>query len=619
MYNKLNIIKEKLAVDLLNKFGPAIKDDVFSLIESLAGKDSYVDNNLIINLQNILPLSMKDAQFFINLARELSCASAFAPVLLLEKIPTLHFYGVHHGVCQLLTNIKNYGARAVALFLGSDLLKTEDLIDVLEQADISYYEMLLSIVNRRHDELEIACSFVMRNAAKIEKAIARNDINAYLDICLNLKNTYGARLVEQYIQNTHEFSRYIPLEKHLSAINDWAEQSVHAAEFIIKYPQLGLPQLVDFKNDATNNKLFKIEILKKENYLDALQNAFLFNDGDFSTLLLAWPTASAQLKKNVLFQLEKDSYKNYILTCPEIENERNKVSEVTNSNWLKSWMFCGEIVDLLFIRKCIGRLLQVKDKFSLEAKSIVKKHAELFNRSQPEYSSERILGMIDVLLTYCKDPIIKNELCLMAEFIVGQQDGFKNLLSQTTLVIKTWERDPWVDYGKSDELYSCTSFGDYNAANAPGFLADLNINHLDIWSAGSLIGRIHLCLIKDLADNTLLLLDCVDGSERMITSKKKFEFIMSAILAYAHWLGIKQVKINYDVDYNMTPKKFIAHIAKSRLLTEKLDFFYRFLDVSTTRKLLPFPCQTFLESFVKNNGAFIRGPIIHLDQLRNYD
>ncbi|MFA6303339.1 MAG: hypothetical protein WC627_09445, partial [Legionella sp.] len=125
-------------------------------------------------------------------------------------------------------------------------------------------------------------------------------------------------------------------------------------------------------------------------------------------------------------------------------------------------------------------------------------------------------------------------------------------------------------------------------------------------------GRIHLCLIKDAQNKELLLLDWVDGTERIIAGKKKSDLILEAIISYARWLGVAQIKANYDVDYNTTPKKFIAYLEQRLKQVNRLDFVTRFLNVSTTRQLIPYPCHTFLESFIKSNGAFVRGALIRL-------
>ena len=606
-----------MELHLLSKFGEQLTKEIFLLIKSLSGKDAYINNYLLLSLQNILPLDIQEAAYFSKLAHELASASVFAPVLLLEKIPTLSFYGLTKEVGDFLSNIKDYGARAVALFLGSDQLKTEDILDVLEQSTLSFYRALLEAVNTRHQEFGVCCALIMRSSAKIEKAIGIQEIDTYLDICSNLIQNYGTKMTEQYIRNAHDFIPLVPLNNHLSTIDGLAKKSLVYAEFALTYPNIILgaasnseAKVIDIQKASPEDiRGIKLTILKTEDYLTFLDNSFLYLDKDLLSLMMHWPNLSAPIKANILFQLEKENYKHYIATNIDIESERNLVNQETNSNWLSSWTYCGEIVDLTFIRKKMGIFLQDQQKFSLPAKSIVKKHDTIFDRSNTEYSCDRVSSMIDILLTYCIDATTKTELSAMAEFVLGNRNPLKDILSKSTLVIQAWERDPWVDYGRSDELFSCTSLGDYNAGNAPGFLADLNLNNLDIWSNGARVGRIHLCLIKGDANNTILLLDCVDGTERIIGSKKKFELIMAAVTEYARWLGIEKIKINYDIDYNNTPKKFISYVEHALKGQDQIDFVSRFLTVSTSKWLIPYPCQTFTESFVKNNGAFVRGSL----------
>ena len=147
--------------------------------------------------------------------------------------------------------------------------------------------------------------------------------------------------------------------------------------------------------------------------------------------------------------------------------------------------------------------------------------------------------------------------------------------------------------------------------NAPLFLADLNLSNLDIYSHGARIGRVKFCLVRDINHNALLLLDCLDGSERMLTSKSKFNDILMAIKQYAHWLGITLIKLNYDIDFNATPKQFIAHTMGLFKQSEQVDLMSRFFTDNVARHLIPYPSQTFLESFVQDSSAYVRGALIN--------
>ncbi len=622
MYNDQSAIKKEFEVNLLNKFGEQITNDVLLLIEKVSGKDVYINNNLWLNLQNLLTLQKHQASYFIKLALELSSASAVVPVLLLEKIPTLIFYDIAEEVGGFLSTIKDYGSRAAAYYIGCDQLKIDDLLHILEQSTISFYKTLLSAVNARHVEFGICSSYIMRYAAKIEPVVREQDIAAYLDVCSTLFKNYGVKITEKYISNAYKILSFLPLEKHWVLINDLSKKSLVSVEFFVTYPDLFFSSLAgsqgkifDFESSSAEDiKNFKVDLLKTEDYLTFLDNPFLFKDEDYLSLMMSWPILKPSVKSNILFQLQKDNYKNYIITHPELEEPRNKINQVTGSKWLDSWMFCGEIIDLSYIRNRMRLMLQDPKKFSIESKSIVKRHQTVFDRSNSVYSGERVLNMLSILLSYCIDEATVHELSAMADFISGHHNSLKNFLSKTTLVVKACERDPWIDYGRSDELFSCTSLGEYNAGNAPAFMADLNLNNLDIWSNGARVGRIHLCLIKDTENNPLLLLDCVDGSERIIESQKKFELVMAAVIEYARWLGLKQIKMNYEVDFNTTPKKFIGYVEQALKGQNKIDYVSRFLTITTANQLIPYPCQTYLESFLKSNGAFVRGALISIQK-----
>src|SRR3989338_7552686 len=117
MSNDQILLKNNLMTALLHAFGEELKDNVVELIQKLDGKDSCIDENLILKLQNIVPLSKNIASYMVNLAITLSSTSAISALLFLEKIPTLTFYDIVEEIGCFLLNIKNYGSRAVALFL----------------------------------------------------------------------------------------------------------------------------------------------------------------------------------------------------------------------------------------------------------------------------------------------------------------------------------------------------------------------------------------------------------------------------------------------------------------------------------------------------------------------
>lgn len=629
MYNDQTIIKKQLETNLSHQFGAKLKNDVLLLIDTISGIDTYIDENLLPKLQNLLALTPKQATDLTRITLELSSASAVAAILLLEKIPTLTFYNLSEEIGDFVLNIKDYGSRAVALYLGSEqtnTLRVEDLVDVLEQSTLPFYKALLNAVNSRHQEFGVCCAMIMRFAAKIEKVIQPTQINTYLDVCSAVIKLYGAKIAEQYIRHSHEFISFIALDSILRNLEAFSEKSLAYVEFAVTFPIIifsthakSAANPINFNQcNSDDLKAIKIEILKNEDYLTFLESPQLFADKDYTSLMMNWPNLTSTVKSNMLFQLTQANYKNYILTHGEIEDKRNHVNQVTNANWLKPWLYCNEVVDLLFIRTRMKNLLQEQRHFSLAVKSIVKNHQDVFDRSNTDYTPDRVLGMLNILHSYCKDEMAKEELSAMVEFLSGDTNALKNILSKTSLVIKTWDRDPWTDYGRSDEFFSCTSLGDYNSGNAPAFLSDINLNNLDIWSNGARVGRIRLCLIKDEANHPLLLLDCVDGTERAIASQKKFELIMSAVIAYTRYLNINSIKVNYDVDFNTTPKKFISHVEEAYQEHNRVEFVSRFLTESTTRQLIPYPCQTFLESFVKNTGAFVRGTLI-TDLKRNHN
>lgn len=57
--------------------------------------------------------------------------------------------------------------------------------------------------------------------------------------------------------------------------------------------------------------------------------------------------------------------------------------------------------------------------------------------------------MAAIVLFYCINQTISDELSLLIQFLSGNRFALRNFLSKSDLVIEAWERDPWVDYGRS--------------------------------------------------------------------------------------------------------------------------------------------------------------------------
>ncbi len=623
MYTDRAVIEEQLMIQFQAQFGDEFKNNVLLLLELLAKKDTYIDNNLRLSLQYLLTLNHQAADYFIKLSLELASASAMAPVLLLEKISTIIFYELMEPIGDFLLNIKDYGGRAIALYLGSDetnTLRVEDLTDVLEQTTVSFYNHLLNHVNAKHNELGVCCAMLMRFAAKIESVIRVDDISLLLNVCMSFIQRYGTKFTEQYIRHVHELVQWVPLTSHINTIEHLSKKSIVYAEFAVRYPTKIFEQpdtKIKDSSDAYevgNDCLVKIALLEKENYKFFFENyVSLFEDKEFSTLVLTWPTLIMPVKANILFQLKQTNYLRFISACNDINEALMKLNQVTQGRWLDPWMFCEEEINLHFIRKRINKLLQNQLLFSIPIKSIIYANKVIFDRNNQVYDVSRLSTMIDAILVYCNDAEGVEELESLRHWLNGNCKPLRAFLSYKNLVIQTWGRDPWSDYGRSDELFSCTGFGDYNSGNAPCFLADLNLSNLDIWANGNRIGRIRFCLTKNSADQTILLLDCVDGSERALISHKKAKAIIAAVFQYTKWLGVRYIKFNYDVDFNTTPKRFIDTIQTILKQVQQVEFMTRFLKISTQRRLIPYPGQTFLESFMKDNGAFVRGALVDIE------
>ncbi|HRN69916.1 MAG TPA: hypothetical protein PLS49_01915, partial [Candidatus Woesebacteria bacterium] len=186
------------------------------------------------------------------------------------------------------------------------------------------------------------------------------------------------------------------------------------------------------------------------------------------------------------------------------------------------------------------------------------------------------------------------------------------LSNKGNLFVNTWARNPWLDYSRSDELFACTSIGDYASSNSPSFLADLNISNLDIWSNGNRIGRIHFYLLKDHDNRPVLLVDRINGSDRLMRHKKRLNELFDCIINYSQFLGFKRIFFNSKISYNNTPKQFVNYLA-SKNLGRTFLYATRFIEKGGLDITLNTINNSFLEAMESKDFHLIEGFLVNIE------
>jgi hypothetical protein len=598
---------------LAEKHGVDIARQISDLVGELAAYDGVLKENLEKGIFSFFELDTEEVPSLIAALRELSRTSYFAAAFLIEKIGTLIFFGLYKDFLEFLMAIKNYGARNLAYLVGSRDLNADDLDDILQQVNTSYYRLLLHEVKARHAVLDVCAATVMRNAIRVAKVIPEESIPDYLTICCAIKTSHGVDVAANFIDNTDRLVPLWTLPNVTAEIETFKRGGPGYLELALRDPErFPMPSTKADDGESSDLRATKLRIIQTCDWNAIAQQPHLLRDLDFFALVKAWTSFKGFHKRNILAQLEQKDFKTHLRATLGATEGMKEVEQVTGGLWLDYWAFAAKPVDTAFIRNEFRKILSENGALTESAATLYRRYPDVFDRQNADFSSERLGRIVEVLSRYAAKKETRQILAALGGFISGRPEQLRDRLSEETLFIETWARDPWFDYGRSDELFSCTSIGDASSTNAPGFLADINLNNLDVWSHGRRIGRVHLCLVRDVEEQPLVLFDCIDGSERMIERRMRLDLLMTAVLAYAKHLGIRLVAINYDITFNSTPKLFVRY-ALERFGRERHIYLRRLLTQNVVGGVLPFPSVTFLESFLYKSAGVVRGTVVDVE------
>ncbi len=178
------------------------------------------------------------------------------------------------------------------------------------------------------------------------------------------------------------------------------------------------------------------------------------------------------------------------------------------------------------------------------------------------------------------------------------------------MVAKIWDRNPWVDMARSDELFSCTFMGDYGDYGSPLYLYDNSITFMDFFLTGKRKGRAYLLIATDIQKNDLLFVDILEGSNVLMRGKNRFELLIKAIVEYAKDLNLKYVVFNGLIYYNDTPREFIDLLKEKKFGKPYYQIIRKKYGYSVMEELAPNPKPPFLNAFKINRTTWADGFII---------
>ncbi|OGK18658.1 hypothetical protein A3G67_02250 [Candidatus Roizmanbacteria bacterium RIFCSPLOWO2_12_FULL_40_12] len=594
--------------EITKSFGKDKTEDFYDLVNEIKKYDSVIESNLSKNLDNVLQLNKKQFSKLLPFLQDLSRTSNFASSFFIEKIPVLLSFQLYDEVMNLLIKIKDYNARNVSYFLGSSNLESDDLEDILLSVGIEYFRDLIKSVGENHSELKAVSASLLVRAKTINKIVAQKDILLYINISSQIYKQFGFDITDLFIKKTNEILSVIPLNKILPVIMKVGARSHNYLEFFLYNPQINI------------NQRGYLKPVKRKQILKCLNKDFshifqyvpgILDDKYILSILIHWNSFSDFQKKNMLSQLTKLDYKEYLLTNPTLAKDVAKIKKITKNNWFSFWQYPKLEMDSKYVYSQIKKLIFSGKNFSKSEQIIYEAVKELMS-SSANARKDILLNVIRFLEKQAVNKNVKSTLSQLRGLLLnGDVSQEVTALNKGQLVISTWSRDPWVDYSRSDELYACSNIGDFASYNSPGFLADLNVSNLDIWSNGERRGRIYLYLALDDKNKVFILVDRINGSDRLLRHQKQLNFILQTIREYALSAGIDKIVFNSTVSFNSTPKRFIKYV-ESVVKHEEYLYIKRCVPSGGVHKTLSSTSVSFLESLNKKEAGIMRGFVMKL-------
>ncbi|MET3454367.1 hypothetical protein [Pseudomonas kilonensis] len=597
----------EVAINCLEQLhGVELATAVGELLSRIAACDDVLVNNVLKHHGHVLELSAEEWAWFLPGILELERNSAFVAAYLIEKIPLLKRHLDMQAFVEFLLAIKDQSARGVSCLIGtSDSALCDDLESILEAVGVAYYQAAMGCVLRHKDVLGPCCAPLLIHIKHYHRHLPATELDALVALVCAVHARYGSFGAVALLENADvvfEHHSIQTVHKRLDALSDGSVDYFH---YLLVN---GLPEV-----GAVRTITASLEQLNAASLISHIDAPGVFDGGLISAILSNINLMDPKTIENMRYQLAIDNFNKWFEQQHAFANARRHITDAYAGAWFLPFNYWGGEMAIARFRTLIGQAIDATyDKVARQ--TLVYRNKSLFDR-HAEYTETRLRSIIDA--AFPRDGIGSPEpenITSIRTFLDDKDwEGLRERQSRQRGFISTWNRNPWQDYSRSDEFYSCTGIGDYAVNNAPGYLVEPNLCRLYVWYQGRRIGRINLIAVADVKGVPGLLLDGVEGGGRLLQLEERLLDILDSVGEFAKRCGLSAYYINCKATYNNVPKQFIAQAIFHMGLPVKPRYLRRFYQGMEIYQAMPHGLIPFFESFGNNLSGVVSCLKIKLD------
>ncbi|MNZ23816.1 hypothetical protein D3C78_409430 [compost metagenome] len=590
-----------VAIDCLEQLqGTELAIVVDQLLSRIAACDDVLINNVLKHHRHLLELSSEEWAWFLPGILELERNSAFVAAYLIEKIPLLKQHLDMQAFVEFLLAIKDHSARGLSYLIGtSDSALCDDLESILEAVGVVYYRAAMDCVLRHKDELGPCCAPLLIHIKNYSRHLPATDLDALVALVCAVHARYGSFGAVALLENADEVFAQHSIQAVHERLDHLLDEHVDYFHYLLAN---GLPQVGAVRTDTAS-----VEQLDGASMTSHIDAPGVFDGGLVSAIISNMNFMDQKTLENMRFQLSINDFNRWLELQPAFANARMHIGDAYAGAWFSPFDYWGGEMGVARFRTLIGQAIEATyDKVARQ--SLVYRNKSLFDR-HAEYTEARLRLMIDTAF-----PIDSNgsrapeDIASIRTYLDDHnREDLRDRHSKQRVFISTWNRNPWQDYSRSDEFYSCTGIGDYAVNNAPGYLVEPNLCRLYVWYQGRRIGRINLIAVADVEGTPGLLLDGVEGGGRLLQSEERVLDILGSVAEFAKRCGLRAYYINCKATYNNVPNRFIAQAVRHVGLPVTHCYLRRFYQRLEIYQVMPHGLIPFFESFGNNLSGVVSG------------
>ena len=603
-------IQEYLSSDISQK--------VIELYKKVNNADFVAGKVITDGLINLFDLDNKTQKIAVEALEVFTQKNIFLGSYFLKRLDVLSKFNLLEDIIPFLTDLMKYSGRKASYSLYR-------IDDALVTTSRDYMRSLIRRSHKLMPQLEWSSGVIIEKALPLFESFGETKplqiIELAADIFPNrptILQFYFDWATKLFSLLTMEEAKKILTKMSKEQSNEILRDQMHALSQLSKSEILSISKKIPIKIGLSEKELKTIRYKTLEN--DLYFNVFIYpeisNDLYFSAIFRRWYTFTLPIRENILSALSKKSFKQFFYNSLVVKKRVSEITKKYSSSWDNSnWIFAGK-------RMSEKRVVEIIDTlFATEGKHFEKKPTLIKTELSKEYksikkgvlSNSSLKKIVKTVKSYVKKEEILGVLNACQEYLEGNYHEFAKQYSNSTLVAKIWERNPWIDMARSDELFSCTFMGDYGDYGSPLYLYDNSITFMDFFLTGKRKGRAYLLIATDEQNNDILFVDIFEGSNVLMRGKNRFDLLIRALVEYAKDLQIKSVVFNGLIYYNDTPRKFIELLKEKDYSKSYYQIVRKKYDYSVMEKLAPNPKPPFLNAFKTNMTTLADGVIIDVD------